>query len=151
MYLYLPGWLQVWAKDKKNLAIRSQENSIKKTFIWNIITSCQFSRSITGPLDLWPWPYNTAVTDCYVNFHWDSYSNINAIEHFLRLMSYKELLKIITHIFFPLTSVDIGFSCWCVSSGHHWSLHPALCISIPSVRSPVVLSPSLPITWGHRF
>lgn len=65
--------------------------------------------------------------------------------------TYKERSKIITHIFFPLTSVDIGFSCWCVSPGHHWSLYPDLCVSIPSVRSPVVLSPSLPITWGHRF
>lgn len=45
--------------------------------------------------------------------------------------TYKERSKIITHIFFPLTSVDIGFSCWCVSPGHHWSLYPDLCVSIP--------------------
>lgn len=152
MYLYLPGWLQVGSNDNKILHRPPKKILTKNIYLWypNILSVFKVNYRALGSVTL------TLQHCCHrfnssLNFHWESYSKINAIEHLLRLMCHIRSNQKSLHTFFPFTSVDIWFSCWCVSPGHHWSLYPDLCVSIPSVRSPVVLSPSLPITWGHRF
>lgn len=122
------------------------ENSHKKPpTICDILTSCQFSRSITGPLYLWPWPYNTAITDLIPHSIFTGTAIpistiLNIFSDWFHIRSDQKSL----HIFFPLTSVDIWFSWWCVSPGHHWSLYPDLCISIPSVGSSICHTLTLP-------